>query len=165
MKALRLIAAALALATAGTATPALAQVIGQAPVPTQNSTRFLALAQPLIDNIGGDTVILFYISFDGDLNDPGHQFAVLYLAPGGNRVLTRGEPLRPVVGKLFEAAVEAYRSDPQWRSATLVIDHGKPSLTMRRTSDFEADKSFTARLDAERERVFPDIPLEPYSGN
>jgi hypothetical protein len=162
MKALLTIAA-LALASAGLAAPAFAQ---SAAAPTDAiSARFLTLKDPLIGNIGtADTVIMIYAAFDGDLADPGQQIFVRFLAPDGKSVRSQGVALGPVVDYIFHAAVYAYATDPKWRSATVVIDHGKASVTMRHVDDFDASKAFIDRVNEETARVFHGLPVEAYHG-
>ena len=139
--------------------PAPAQV---ADVQAQNRDRFLALAKPLIENIGTeDTVILFFIGFDDQDPDHGLGLIVYFLAPGGKSVRVQGIKLGPLVPQLFAAASDSYAADPEFRSAALVIDHGKPSVTIRR-GDGDGNPTFLEERDAMRERVFPGLPLEPY---
>ena len=161
---LRNILLPLALAAASMAGPVRAQDGARPANSTQTAKdKFLALKDPLIENIGTrDAVILLYIEGTGDeVKGLTFDLGVRYLLPGGKLVHIQGPLLRPVVMTLFGAAREVFRVDHSWRAATLVIDHGTPTVTMAHASDFNgAVLTFGDRLEAATRRVFPGLPVE-----
>jgi len=159
MSAARRIALALALASPGLAAPALAQT---STVEAANRERFLALVQPLIDNIGTDgTVILLHIGFDDLDEHPGLALGVYYLGPGCLSLRMQTLELAPILPAIFSAAQDSYAADPEFRAASLVIDHGKPVLTIRRGGG-GGNPPHRETMDAELKRVFPGLSLEGY---
>lgn len=157
----RLILAA-ALGLAGIVTPAAAQT-DHAQLEAEASAPFLALKDALIANVGtSDTVILLYGRWVIKGTEAQFQFFVRYRVPGTDIVRVQGARLGPNIPVILDASHKLIDLDNDARSVSMVIDHGKAIVTIRHADVFEASTTWEHGSNAEIERVFPGLTIEPY---
>ncbi len=168
MTPLRRGAIALAFVALGVAGPVAAQDSAPTATPAQTaSARFLALKDALVAGVETkDTVILLCVGLDNARTGKTQLgFGVHYLTAGGKTVRSAGGNLpMALIQRLFVTAGDVAAIDTSWRATSMVVAHGKPSLTLRHDGDADYQMNFAKWMDAESARVFPGIPLEPYKG-